>query len=113
MASCTPCHGTDFKAPMTITGNPATTFTCYTCHTHAPHPDAPWGASNNPPAAGTAPRHDQVDASNVPVCYGCHAYGAAINPVGLIITPAPAGTAPGCMNNTMCHGNNPTGNPPS
>jgi len=110
MASCQVCHGTDFNTPVGIT---STTYTCYSCHTHAPHPDAPWGASANPPAVGTAPRHDQVNPSNVPVCYGCHAAGSVNNPTGLIVTPAAPGTQPGCMNNTMCHGNNPTGLPPS
>ena len=98
-ASCQICHGQDFNTPVGVTPS------CLSCHTHAPHPDAPWGATNPPPAI-TSPRHDKTDQSNAPVCYTCHAAGSSHNPYNPV-TPAPAGTTPGCFNNTMCHGTNP------
>jgi hypothetical protein len=91
MAYCTGCHGTDYKS------GPATS--CYSCHTTAPHP---------PPAAWTNPNdpnyinHAVTDLGNAPACYACHANGA--NSTLKPANPAAAGTAPGCTNNTMCHG---------
>lgn len=96
MQSCQPCHGADYRSALGVTPS------CYSCHTRAPHPDAPWGATNPPADGTTAPSHDRTDPSNAPACFQCHAAGSpnnAINPV----TPAPAGTTPGCFNGTMCH----------
>jgi len=92
LAHCAKCHGADFSGGLTSS--------CKACHTKAPHPDRPW-RSLDP----TASNHDATHISNAPQCYACHANGAnsTITPV----TPAPAGTAPGCYNATMCHDRNP------
>ncbi len=90
-AACQLCHGTDF-----LGGGSATA--CGSCHTtNAPHPGKPWHTALS--------NHTTTDPLNAPVCVQCHFPGAAANPAGHPATPAPAGTAPGCFNNTMCHGN--------
>jgi hypothetical protein len=93
-ASCTPCHGALYND---ASGGLA--VSCYSCHTTAPHPPTPWGAGLGLP--DTQPRHDLVDPSNAPECAKCHANGqnSTITPT----PPAPAGTAPGCFNGTLCH----------
>ena len=106
MASCVPCHGPLYKGTDltgTIPNTPASggAPSCYACHTTAPHPPAPWGAGQGLPA--TQPRHDLVDASNVTECAKCHTMGANTNPPISPVVPAPAGTAPGCFNGTLCH----------
>jgi hypothetical protein len=91
-AHCAACHGAlDNNAD-------GTTESCMTCHTKAPHPDAPWDGTT---ASGTI--HSNTDPSNAPECAKCHTAGA--NSTLAFLTPAPAGTAPGCFNNTLCHGN--------
>jgi hypothetical protein len=86
-ASCQECHGSDFSG-----GN--SKKACSLCHAvNAPHPSV-W-------RTGTR-THQNTDESNAPVCAGCHANGA--NSPIVLTTPAPAGTAPGCFNNTLCHG---------
>lgn len=90
-AYCTKCHGADYASPMVNTPS------CKACHTKAPHPDKPWRG-----ATVATPTHVMTDAGNVPQCYRCHANGA--NSTVVPVTPAPPGTAPGCFNNTMCHG---------
>ncbi len=90
-AHCARCHGSEYTNPIGITPS------CESCHTHAPHPDKPW--------VGTTvdqPNHVFTDAGNAPECFKCHAGGA--NSDMKPATPAPAGTEPGCFNNTMCHG---------
>lgn len=102
IASCQTCHGTDFKTAVYGNAN-----SCYSCHTKAPHPDAPWGATNPPPDP-SQPRHDETDPSNAPVCFTCHYAGSAINTqLGIAVVTPQQGAAPGCTNNTMCHGANP------
>ena len=94
-ASCVPCHGALYN-------NPSNGYapSCFSCHTTAPHPAAPWGAGLGLPA--TQPRHDLVDDSNAPECFKCHAGGQ--NNGSYPAPPAPApGTAPGCFNGTLCH----------
>ncbi len=88
-AYCFKCHGNNISAGLTATS-------CLACHTTSPHPSKPWSGPD--PAKSV---HYATDAANVPECYKCHANGAnsTIKPA----TPAPAGTAPGCFNNTMCH----------
>src|SRR5574340_450785 len=89
-ASCQVCHKEDFSGGMS-------TISCFTCHgVSAPHSPAPWRTSG-----GSARSHTRTDESNAPVCAGCHTNGAnsAVQPA----TPAPAGTAPGCFNGTLCH----------
>jgi len=101
MASCQICHGQDYNTPVGVTPS------CYACHNRAPHPNAPWGATNPPADGSVSSSHDRTDPSNAPACIQCHAAGSTHNPVNPP-TPAPAGTVPGCFNNTMCHGKNPT-----
>ena len=90
-AACMTCHGTGFANPVGVTPS------CMACHTHAPHPDKPWSNGADP----TQPTHDQTDQGNVPVCAQCHLNGA--NSDLKPSAPAPAGTAPGCFNGTLCH----------
>ena len=74
---------------------------CEACHTTAPHPPA--AAWTNP--ADTNNSHEFTNQGNAPECAKCHTGGAnsSLQPS----PPAPAGTAPGCFNNTLCHGANP------
>ncbi|MCP2501765.1 MAG: CxxxxCH/CxxCH domain-containing protein [Deltaproteobacteria bacterium] len=88
-ASCQICHGADFR---TVRGG----STCFTCHTTAPHAPRPWRG------AGTT--HTDTDPANAPVCAQCHYPNSPNNPANHPATPAPAGTAPGCFNSTLCHG---------
>jgi hypothetical protein len=83
-AHCAKCHGSDFSGG--ISG-----VSCKGCHTKAPHPDAPWRGSTT-----TLSNHDKTDINNAITCSGCH-----------LSPQAPTGAAPGCYNNTMCHGSNP------
>ncbi len=89
-ASCAKCHGSDYKGS-------GTAVSCMACHTTAPHPPKAWYSTS-----ASLPNHDKTDAANAPECFKCHAAGAnsTMKPT---VTPAP-GTAPGCFNNTMCHG---------
>lgn len=89
-AECFKCHGTKDKAGLTTTG-------CQDCHKNAPHPDRPWNG-----ATSATSNHTFTRIENAPQCIQCHAAGA--NSVLKPKTSAPAGTAPGCFNNTMCHG---------
>lgn len=95
-AHCAKCHGSDYDNPIGITPS------CKSCHTKAPHPDKPWVSTSV-----SLPNHVFTDQANAPECFKCHAAGANsdLKPA----TPAPAGTDPGCFNNTMCHGTNITG----
>jgi len=96
LASCQLCHGTNFASGLLASDG--TTKACTTCHgVAAPHPPKPW---HNP--AGS--NHATTDGSNAPVCVACHYPGSPSNPVGHPANPAPSGTAPGCFNNTLCHG---------
>jgi hypothetical protein len=91
-ASCQICHGADFR---TVRGG----ITCFTCHVSTPHAPAPW--------RGSTFTHANTDNTNAPVCAQCHFTDSPNNPPNHPATPAPAGTAPGCFNNTLCHGENP------
>jgi hypothetical protein len=89
---CAKCHGATY-------GGVATAVSCKSCHTKAPHPNGPWQAySGSVLLAG----HEQTDNANLPACSVCHLHGANSNRVPS--KPAPAGTAPGCFNATLCHG---------
>lgn len=88
---CFKCHGSVDSAPVGVTPS------CMACHTLAPHPNKPWSS-----ATLTASSHTLTDESNAAECVKCHLDGA--NSTLVPLTPAPAGTAPGCFNNTMCHG---------
>jgi hypothetical protein len=88
-AYCFKCHGNNLNAGLTATS-------CLACHTKAPHPGKPWSTLDAVKSV-----HYDVNLGNLPECIKCHANGAnsSVKPS----TPAPAGTAPGCFNNTMCH----------
>ncbi|HJV91374.1 MAG TPA: hypothetical protein VJ623_13780 [Holophagaceae bacterium] len=92
MASCGRCHGSDFTGGLAK-------VSCMTCHTKAPHPDKPWFGAN-----ASVVTHYMSDESNAAQCAQCHTNGA--NSTRVPTTPAPAGTTPGCFNNTLCHDRN-------
>ncbi|MBE0606525.1 MAG: hypothetical protein IH610_09600 [Deltaproteobacteria bacterium] len=96
-ASCQICHGNNFSGG-------GSQVSCFTCHrVSAPHAPKPWH--------GSTYTHTTTDTANAPVCAQCHYTGSPNNPAGHPATPAPAGTAPGCFNNTLCHGENPVPHP--
>jgi len=89
-ASCQICHGRNFAGGGSL-------VSCFTCHgVSAPHPAAPW--------RGSPYTHINVDTSNASICAQCHYPNSPNNPANHPATPAPAGTPPGCFNNTLCHG---------
>ena len=93
MASCQVCHGKDYSGG-------GSGRACSSCHgVKAPHPVKPWRG-----AQGLT--HATTDPSNAAVCAQCHAAGSPLNPPGHPPQAAPAGSAPGCFNNTLCHANN-------
>jgi hypothetical protein len=85
---CQKCHGPNYTDGIAVS--------CKSCHTTAPHPPKPWIDST-----GVNSTHTATNQANAPACAQCHTGGANsdIQP----ITPAPAGTAPGCFNGTLCH----------
>jgi hypothetical protein len=83
LASCARCHGSDYRGGVSASS-------CYTCHSAAPHAPAPWLSAT----PGTNSSHDATNVGNAPACFVCHA---------ATVQPVPA-QAPGCYNNTMCHG---------
>lgn len=88
LSTCQECHGSDFSGGIS-------SIACSSCHGgSAPHPVS-W-------TTGTR-KHSSTDESNAEVCAVCHANGAN-SPIAAPAPPAPAGTAPGCFNNTLCHG---------
>lgn len=96
LADCTICHGPTFE------GGPSG-FACASCHgVAAPHPAKPWRIT-----AGSSLTHATTDPSNAVICLRCHYPGSPNNPTGHPFNPAPAGTEPGCFNNTLCHGASP------
>lgn len=92
-ASCTKCHGETYGQGV------GTTPSCKTCHTKAPHPNAPWNGSS-----AAVSTHYMTAENNAPECAKCHTAGAnsSLKPKA---APA-AGAAPGCFNNTLCHDRN-------
>ena len=86
--SCQICHGRDFSGG-------GAQVSCLTCHA-PPHPPAPWRGGDY--------THVTTAPSNARVCAACHFPGSPNNPAGHPAAPAPAGTPPGCFNNTLCHG---------
>jgi len=83
LASCARCHGTDYRGGIAASS-------CFSCHATSPHPAQPW--TSGTPASNSS--HTATNVSNATACFVCHA--ATVQPV----PPA----APGCYNNTMCHG---------
>jgi predicted CxxxxCH...CXXCH cytochrome family protein len=95
LAHCQVCHGSDYSGGN-VKKSCLNTAGCHGAAVSAPHAAKPWlsrlGASS----------HNNTDASNAPACAACHTAGA--NSARSPSPPAPVGTAPGCFNNTLCHG---------
>ena len=89
-ASCQICHGHDFSG-----GGAGESCFGFDCHKGAPHPSS-W--------LGVPYAHMSTDRANAPVCAQCHYPGSPNNLPGYPDTLPPAGTAPDCFNNTLCHG---------
>ena len=92
-ASCQICHGTGTNFSGGSSG-----VSCYTCHlptANSPHASQ-W-------RTGDAYVHTTTDTGNAAACAYCHLNGAN-SPIAAPSPPAPAGTAPGCFNSTLCHG---------
>lgn len=85
--NCTQCHGTGFAG--------GSGKSCMTCHMTAPHPAAPWRGTT---ASGTT--HTSTSETNAAECARCHLNGQKLTAPQTV----PAGTSPGCFNNTLCHG---------
>jgi hypothetical protein len=83
-ASCTNCHGTDYKG--------SAGKSCMSCHTTAPHPAAPWHGTTS---SGTT--HTTTDQANATECSRCHAGGVKLTTPGAVLPNA------GCFNSTLCH----------
>lgn len=86
---CQTCHGNDF------TGGTANQ-SCFTCHQA--------GTTGTPPHAfpwlpGDTYVHTTTDQGNAPECALCHLN----NRTPPSYATVPAGTTPGCFNNTLCH----------
>lgn len=99
-SSCQRCHGEDFSGGSANVGASAP-VSCLSCHTRAPHPDAPWRGSIDANIT-----HTTTDEGNAPVCALCHLGNLRLS----VPVPVPANANPGCFNNTMCHGE--SGHPP-
>ena len=93
MAHCKLCHGSSY------TGS-GLAPSCIKCHNdyntsnYAPHA-ANWVSGN---ANGL--KHSTTNETNAPACAQCHLGGTYSHAPS---DPAPAGTAPGCFNGTLCH----------
>ncbi len=118
--SCQNCHGADYKG--TSLSHNVNCFDANNCHFHTM--GMPHDAWNGQSPDWMQHTHAVVSADNAPACYPCHNRvkhhrfryftGSVYAPVytnyttfnNLLATRdgAPVGTAPGCYNNTMCHG---------
>ncbi len=87
---CQTCHGSDF-AGGTIQKTCLNTAGCHGANVNAPHSPKPWRNSIR--------THANTNPDNAPVCALCH-LGKRTPPSYAAI---PAGTTPGCFNNTLCH----------
>jgi predicted CxxxxCH...CXXCH cytochrome family protein len=94
MAHCQKCHGSSYTGDV----GPS----CIACHkgtnpaSNAPHA-ANWVTGN---ANGL--KHSATHVSNAAACAQCH-LGGANTPTSLKAHTPPAGLAPDCFNNTLCH----------
>jgi len=89
---CQVCHGTGTDFAGGTSGVP-----CYPCHvptSSSPH-SSQW-------RTGDIYVHTTTAEGNAPACGFCHLNGAN-SPIAAPTPPAPAGTAAGCFNNTLCH----------
>ena len=95
MPHCQRCHGNDFSGTAqgpSCLNNAA----CHGAGKLSAHSPSPWLSK----IGGRT--HHNADASNAGACAVCHINGA--NSTRQPSPAAPAGTAPGCYNNTLCHG---------
>ena len=95
LTRCQVCHGSDFAGGI-VKKTCLNTAGCHGAGVKAPHAAKPWLSRLE------ASTHSNTDAGNAAACAVCHAAGA--NSTRTPATPAPAATAPGCFNNTLCHG---------
>lgn len=93
-AHCRLCHGATFAGG--IARSCLNSAGCHGVGIAAPHAASPWRSS----IGGRT--HTNTDPSNAAACALCHSAGANSSRQPSV-TPA-AGTAPGCFNNTLCHG---------
>jgi len=91
-SACQTCHGSDFSGGLSLKSC-LNTAGCHGATVNAPHSPAPW--------RGAGRTHITTDTGNAATCALCHTNGA--NSTVKPSTPAPAGTAAGCFNNTLCH----------
>lgn len=94
---CRKCHGANYQGGGAAVSCFSATVGAFSCHNGGapavtPHSPAPWRAART---------HTTTDTTNAASCAACHANGA--NSTRQPTTPAPAGTAAGCFNNTLCH----------
>lgn len=89
LRTCQGCHGSLYG------GGVLTAISCFPCHgVNAPHAKN-WATS-------TTRLHSSTDSRNAAQCAECHAGGRFLTTIGPP-PPQPAGTPPGCFNNTLCH----------
>jgi predicted CxxxxCH...CXXCH cytochrome family protein len=91
-AVCQECHGDDFVGGISNSTCLNTTG-CHGADVSAPHSPTPW--------RGGSQTHTNTYPSNAPICASCHTNGA-----NSLLQPSSfdPGAAPGCFNNTLCHG---------
>lgn len=97
-AHCQLCHGADFNGGVS-NKSCLNTAGCHGAGKLSPHSPFPW---LDIAKTGAARTHASTDPSNAAACAVCHAGGANSNRKPS--PAAPAGTAPDCFNNTLCHG---------
>ena len=95
LAHCQACHGADFAGGSSKVSC-MNSAGCHGAGVMAPHSPAPWRSK----IGGRT--HTNTDASNAAGCAVCHSGGA--NSSRKPAVPPSAGAAPGCFNNTLCHG---------
>ena len=95
LVRCQLCHGADFSGGIAKISCLNTTG-CHGAGIMAAHSPKPWLSR----IGGRT--HSSSDPSNAAACAVCHTSGA--NSSRTPTTTAPAGTALGCYNNTLCHG---------
>lgn len=95
---CRSCHGSEYAggtlSQVSCFSSASAKDSAFACHgSNSPHPKRPWFGGSI---------HTSTDQENAVSCMACHSNGAnsALKPA----TVPPAGTPPGCFNNTLCHG---------
>ena len=96
-ARCQVCHGADFSGGI-VNKSCLNTAGCHGAGILAAHSPKPWRDVGKTGARS----HTNTDSSNAAACAVCHTRGA--NSTRSPSPAAPAGTVPGCFNNTLCHG---------